>query len=270
MKMKNTILAATLCGFTALGTIAALAQGNDNLVVLSLGGSYQEAQSTHWFKPYAAETGVNLTEAAGYNFANLRVMIQSGNVEADLVDLTAHSLNALAGDGLLEPIDWSALPESCTTGIPEELRHEYAFPTIQWAMVLAYNTETYPEGPKDWGDFWDTNAFPGKRGSIGATNPSTEQATLAINPDLENLYPFDIEASFAKIAELGNDITFSDGYAQVVQFFADGEVDMIIIPNVALCRLSRAVCRWRSSGTSIFATRSTLQFQRVQPMPRRQ
>mgnify|MGYP002623919389 FL=1 len=214
----------------ALSLSAAGASAED-LTILSLGGSYQENQSRYWFKPYAQETGVNVTEAAGYNFANLRVMIQSGNVEADLVDLSADSVKALSREGLLEPIDWDSVPESCVSGIPEDMRHPYAFPTIQWAMVMAYNTETYPEGPKSWADFWDVEAFPGKRGSIGATRPPVEQAAMAVNPDPQQLYPFDIDAAFDKIAELCSNIVCSDGYAQVVQFLADGEVDMIIIPN---------------------------------------
>lgn len=228
--MRTRLLSIALSGTAALGAMSGTARAQD-LVILSLGGNYQEAQSTYWFRPYAELTGVNLVEAAGYNFANLRVMIQSGNIEADLVDLSADSVNALAAEGLLEPMDWDRFPESCTSGIPADMRHEYAFPTIQWAMVMAYNTDTYPEGPAGWADFWDTEAFPGQRGSIGATRPPTEQAAMALNPDLDTLYPFDIDEIFDKIRELGSNITFSEGYAQVVQYLADGEVDMIVIPN---------------------------------------
>lgn len=227
-RFRQGVLAAGAAVTLAFSAAAASAE---DLTILSLGGSYQENQSKFWFKPYAEATGVTVTEAAGYNFANLKVMIQSGNVEADVVDLSADSVNALGRDGLLEPIDWDAVPESCKAGIPEDMRLTYAFPTIQWAMVMAYNTETYPQGPKSWADFWNVQAFPGKRGSIGATRPPVEQAAMAVNPDIRALYPFDIDASFGKIAELGSNMVFSDGYAKVVQFLADGEVDMIVIPN---------------------------------------
>jgi len=220
-----------LAAASVLALAAATAARAGEVVILSLGGNYQTKQSENWFQPYAAATGTKVTEAAGYNFANLRVMIQTGNVEADIVDLSADSVNALTKEGLLEPIDWDALPESCTKGIPADMKKETAFPTIQWAMVMAYNTDTYPDGPKTWADFWDTEKFPGKRGSVGATRPPTEQAAMALNPDLEHLYPFSIDDAFDKIAQLGDNITFSDGYAQVVQFLADGEVDMIVIPN---------------------------------------
>ncbi|GLK86826.1 ABC transporter substrate-binding protein [Ancylobacter defluvii] len=217
---------------TALGlAFSAAGAAAEDLTILSLGGNYQENQSKYWFKPYAEASGVTVKEAAGYNFANLKVMIQSGNVEADVIDLSADSVNALAKDKLLEPIDWKSVPQSCLAGIPQDMRHPYAFPTIQWAMVMAYNTKTYPNGPKSWADFWDVKAFPGKRGSIGATRPPVEQAAMAENPDIAKLYPFDIDKAFDKIAALGSDIVFSDGYAKVVQFLADGEVDMIVIPN---------------------------------------
>lgn len=227
-KLHQTALAA---GAALTMILSATAASAEDLTILSLGGSYQENQSKFWFKPYATETGVTVTEAAGYNFANLKVMIQSGNVEADVVDLSADSVNALSKENLLEPIDWNTVPESCKAGIPEDMRLPYAFPTIQWAMVMAYNTKTYPEGPKSWADFWNVQAFPGKRGSIGATRPPVEQAAMAVNPDFAKLYPFDIDKSFEKIAELGSNMVFSDGYAKVVQFLADGEVDMIVIPN---------------------------------------
>lgn len=227
-RLRENVLAAGAALTLAFSAAQAAAE---DLTILSLGGSYQENQSQYWFKPYAQATGVNVKEAAGYNFAKLRVMIQSGNVEADLVDLSADSVNALAKDGLLEPIDWASIPESCKAGVPAEMRNPYAFPTIQWAMVMAYNTKTYPKGPKSWADFWDVKAFPGKRGSIGATRPPIEQAAMAVNPGSATLYPFDLGKAFDKLSELSSNIVYSDGYAQVVQFLADGEVDMIVIPN---------------------------------------
>ncbi|GGF54709.1 ABC transporter substrate-binding protein [Azorhizobium oxalatiphilum] len=226
------IAAAVAAGLLVSGA-PALAQSAGNLTVLSLGGSYQEAQSKFWFKPFAQASGVNLTEAAGYNFAKLKVMIESGNVEADVVDISADTADNLGHAGLLEKIDWSKIPADCKAGIPAAAKRDYAFPTIQWAMVMAYNTKTFPEGkaPKTWADFWNVSAFPGKRASIGATRPPVEQAALAINGDLAKLYPIDLDAAFAKIKSLGSAMVFADGYAQVAQYLADGEADMVVIPN---------------------------------------
>lgn len=212
---------------------AAFAADGGAVTILSLGGSYQENQSRHWFRPFETETGIKVAEAAGYNFAKLKVMIESGNTEADLADVSADTAKALHDAGLLEEIEWDKVPESCKAGIPADMQLEYAFPTIQWAMVMAYNKNKFPAGkaPQTWADFWDTEKFPGKRGSIGATRPPVEMAALAIDGDLEGLYPIDIPASFQKIRELGGNLVFAEGYAQVAQYLADGEVDMIVIPN---------------------------------------
>ncbi|HWB99553.1 MAG TPA: ABC transporter substrate-binding protein, partial [Bryobacteraceae bacterium] len=204
------------------------------LVILSLGGSYQETQSKYWFKPFAAQSGVRLTEGAGYNFAQLKVMIQSGNTQADVMDTSEDSSLALHEAGLLEPIDWSVIPAAYQSGIPADMKLSYAFPTIQWAMVMAYNTKKFPEGkaPKTWADFWNVRDFPGKRGSIGATRPPVEQAALALNGgNLAKLYPIDLDAAFKKIHELRESCIFADGYAQLAQYLSDGEIDMAIIPN---------------------------------------
>lgn len=221
---------------------SARAQGAGNLVVLSLGGSYQEAQSTFWFKPFAQASGVNLTEAAGYNFAQLKVMIESGNTGADVIDTSADTALALEKAGLLERIDWSAIPAENQRGIPDAMKLPYAFPIIQWAMVMAYNTQRFPadRAPKTWADFWDVGRFPGKRGSIGATRPPVEQAAMALNGDLSKLYPINLDAAFTKIRTLRDHLVFADGYAQLAQYLADGEIDMAIIPNGRVGPLARA------------------------------
>ena len=231
-----------LAAMPAAAPLPARSADAGNLVVLSLGGSYQENQSKFWFKPFASDTGVKLTEASGYNFAKLKVMIDSGNVEADLVDISADTTTALGQAGLLEPIDWARMPAECTAGIPADMKLPYAFPTIQWAMVMAYNRAKLPDNkaPKTWADFWDAKSFPGKRSSIGATRPPVEQAALASGGDLSKLYPIDLDAAFAKIKSLGSDMIFADGYAQVAQYLADGEADMAIIPNGRIAPLVEA------------------------------
>lgn len=228
--------------FALCATGAARASDAGSMTILSLGGSYQESLSEYWFKPFEQESGIRIDEAAGYHFAQLKEAIESGNAEADLVDVGTDSAKALNDAGLLERIDWDQIPESCISGIPADMRLDYAFPTIQWAMVMAYNTDKFSEGeaPRSWADFWDTQAFPGKRGSIGATRPPTEMAALAMNGDISRLYPFDISAAFDKIRELGGDLVFADHYAQVAQNLADGEVDMIVIPNGRIVPLVKA------------------------------
>ncbi|KGT89271.1 hypothetical protein NG99_19910 [Erwinia typographi] len=232
----RTLFTASL--FSLFGASAASAAGPEPgsagaLVILSLGGKYQEAQSQYWFKPFAKDAGVNVKEGAGYNYAKLKVMIQSGNVEADIIDVSADTVTALSHDGLLEDIDWSSIPAECQSGIPADMKWSTAFPTIEWAMVMAYNTTKFPadKAPKSWADFWNTRDFPGKRSSIGATRPPVEQAALAMNGDLSRLYPIDLAKAFDKLKSLSNDMIYADGYAQVAQNLATGEADMAIIPN---------------------------------------
>ncbi|OON42040.1 hypothetical protein BTJ39_02475 [Izhakiella australiensis] len=217
----------------AVSPLAISADNSQSLTILSLGGDYQKAQSSIWFQPFAHASGITVKEGAGYNYAKLKVMIQSGNVEADIIDVSADTVAALNKDGLLEKIDWAAIPQDCQHGLPADMKKETAFPTIQWAMVMAYNSKTFPDGkgPKSWQDFWNTQSFPGKRGSIGATRPPVEQAALAENPDMAKLYPIDLKKAYEKIRQLGDQFVFSEGYAQVAQNLASGETDMAILPN---------------------------------------
>lgn len=238
--LAPAVLGAAFAAGIATGAREAHAGGE--LGIISLGGTFQEAQSKHWFKPFGAANDVKVIESSGYNYAKLKVMIESGNPEADLIDISADTTRALGEAGLLEPIDWSKIPAECQTGIPAEMKLSYAFPTFIWAMVMAYNTQKFPEGkaPRTWADFWDVAKFPGKRASVGATRPPVEQAALAINGDLAKLYPIDLRAAFDKINALKGNLLFTDSYAQVVQYLADGEADMIIIPNGRIPPLLKA------------------------------
>lgn len=167
--------------FAVKATAADPAPGSaGSLVILSLGGKYQEAQSQYWFKPFAQASGVEVKEGAGYNYAKLKIMIQSGNVEADIIDVSADTVTALAKDGLLEKIDWSAIPAECQSGIPADMKWDSAFPTIQWAMVMAYNNQKFPAGkaPQSWADFWNTRDFPG----IGTPAISRVNAAQSARP----------------------------------------------------------------------------------------
>lgn len=94
-------------GTTASADSPSAATGGGNLVVASLGGSYQEAQSKAFMQPFAQQAGVKVTETAAEGVAKLKAMVESGNVEWDIVDLGPQELQLATQEGLLEPIDWN-------------------------------------------------------------------------------------------------------------------------------------------------------------------
>ena len=97
------------------------------LTVCSWGGAYQEAQRKTMFQPFEKETGIKIVEASPTDYGKLKAMVQSGNVEWDLVDVG--DLNVIAGmkDNLLEPLDYQTID---TKGVFPQVVHKYGIGTI--------------------------------------------------------------------------------------------------------------------------------------------
>src|SRR5258707_11657222 len=73
------------------------------LVVVSYGGSYQEAQRKAIFEPFEKATGIKIKEAEwSGEYAKLKAMVDSGNVTWDVV-VSAESSDIERGikDGIL-------------------------------------------------------------------------------------------------------------------------------------------------------------------------
>ena len=122
-------------------------------------------------------------------------MVQSGNVEWDLVDVG--DLNVIAGmkDNLLEPLDYQTID---TKGVFPQVVHKYGIGTIYYSTVLAYSTKKYAKGdhPKTWAQFWDAKAFPGPRTMRNNPADNLEFALLADDVRIDKIYPLDVERAF--------------------------------------------------------------------------
>src|SRR5262249_38626942 len=75
------------------GPLLARAQARE-LVVCSWGGAYQEAQRKTMFQPFEKETGIKVVEASPTDYGKLKAMVQSNNIEWDVVDVG--DLNVIA------------------------------------------------------------------------------------------------------------------------------------------------------------------------------
>src|SRR5919201_2358919 len=132
--LKMGVLTAASAQPWRAGPAIALAQSRQ-LVVCSWGGAYQEAQRKTMFQPFEKETGIKILEASPTDYGKLKAMVQSGNVEWDLVDVG--DLNVIAGskDNLLEPLDYQAID---TKDVFPQVVHKYGIGTIYYSTILAY------------------------------------------------------------------------------------------------------------------------------------
>ncbi|MFC1597200.1 ABC transporter substrate-binding protein [Planctomycetota bacterium] len=195
------------------------------LTICSYGGAFQDAQRAAYFEPFTKATGIEIREASyGGEYAKIKLMVESGNIEWDLVDIESDMLLRGAKAGLYEPIDYAVVDKNDLVG---EGAHRYGVASDLFSSALAYSTDAFPKGkePKDWADFWDTERFPGPRSLRRDPRSTLEFALLADGVEPEKLYPLDVDRAFASLDRIRPSITvwWTSGH-QPSELLASGEV----------------------------------------------
>ena len=99
-------------------------------------------------------------------------------------------------------------------------------------MLIAYNTEVFPEGPRNWADFWDVDRFPGPRGLPDTGDrdwwvPAVALLADGVAPDA--LFPMDLDRAYAKLDEIRPHVgVWWRTGNQVQQIMRDNEVVMTL------------------------------------------
>ena len=194
------------------------------LVVVSWGGANQDAQRESIFKAFEKKTGVKIKEDSPTDYGKLTAMVNSGNVEWDVVDCDADFVPRGIKEGLLEKLDFNVIDK---TDLDTSLTTDYSVGAELYAVAISYDTTTFPTGkqPTTWAQFWDTKSYPGGR-ALWKYAPSTlEIALLADGVKPEELYPLDVERAFKSLDKIKKDINvwWTTG-AQPAQLLTDNEV----------------------------------------------
>ncbi|QJU55678.1 ABC transporter substrate-binding protein [Herbiconiux sp. KACC 21604] len=221
-----------LLGTIGAGVVAALALAGcasdgggstaapDALTVVSYGGAYQEAQSEAFFKPFAADTGITVTEDSPTDYAQLRTMVENGRPTWDLA-LVANDFGTAADADYLEPIDYSKIDKSA---LVEGAAQEYRVAADIEASVIAYRSDAFSTQPTTWADLFDTEKFPGKRIFNKLSSGGVlEAALLADGVAPDELYPLDVDRALKKLDTIKDDIIWWDTAAQSQQLLESGE-----------------------------------------------
>ena len=106
-----------------------------------------------------------------------------------------------------------------------------------FSTVYGFDTTKFPdEKPSTLGDFFDTDAFPGKRGLRRGPKINLELALMADGVPPEEVYETlatdeGVDRAFAKLDTIKAQITWWEAGAQPPQLLADGEVAMTTAYN---------------------------------------
>lgn len=228
--MRKEYWAGLTLGVAATLAVAAPAQADSQLSVMSFGGAYQEAERKAVFDPYATQTGIKVVEQEySGEIAKIRAMIEAGGATVDVVDVDAPTLQQGCDEGIFELIDWAKIgpKEEWLPGTASEC----GVGTIVYATVLAYDAAKLDAGPTTIADLFDTGKFPGKRGLWKNPVTNLEFALLADGVPADQVYevlasPDGIDRAFAKLDTIKQDVVWWETGAQAPQLLAAGEVVM--------------------------------------------
>jgi putative spermidine/putrescine transport system substrate-binding protein len=220
MDIRRLLLAGA-ASFALVGATLTAASARD-MVFTSWGGTTQDAQKKAFVEPFEKTTGLVVKLDGPTDYGKLKAMVDSGNVEWDVVDVEGDFAVAAAKQGLLEPLDLSAINKG---ELDPRFASDHYVGSFYYSFVLGYNRDALGgKEPKTWSDLFDTKTFPGKRTFYKWAAPGVlEIALLADGVAPDKLYPLDLDRAFKKLDTIKSDIVWWSGGAQSQQLLASGE-----------------------------------------------
>lgn len=216
--------------FGALMLTAPALQAQERLSFAGYGGEPQKVQAKAFFEPAMKDLGITILQDSHGGYAKIKAQVLSGSPSYDLVALGCAEAARAAKEGILEPLDYSLIPNA--KDLDSRLRAAHHVGEWTFSTVIAWNTKTVKSPPKTWAEFWNVKKFPGKRALSANARQMLEIALVADGVQADKLYPLDLDRAFKKLEEIKPHLTlwWSSG-AQSVQLLNDGEVDMLAIWN---------------------------------------
>ncbi|OOW03018.1 spermidine/putrescine ABC transporter substrate-binding protein [Pseudomonas sp. MF6396] len=214
-----TLIAAAACSTSALA----------DLTVVSHGGANKAAQVAAFYDTYQAQTGTRIA-AGEFNgeMAKVKVMVDTGSVSWDVVEMEMPELARACEEGLLE--EFAPDPAVAAQLLPGAVQ-PCGVGFFVWSTVIAYNADKLKVAPTSWDDFWNLEKFPGKRGLRKGAMYTLEFALLADGVPAADVYTLlatreGQDRAFAKLDQIKSSIQWWEAGAQPPQYLASGDVVM--------------------------------------------
>ncbi|HWM34622.1 MAG TPA: extracellular solute-binding protein [Pseudolysinimonas sp.] len=219
-------LAVTSCSSTDGGNGG---DGGGSLTYVSFGGSLQDAETKAFVEPFAEQSGFDIATDGPTDYAKIRAQVESDNVSWDVVHSDPFFVVANCGT-LFQELDPAVVTN--LAGIDPALETSACeLPHMRYGIILYYDEAKFGDNPPtSWADFFDTSAFPGKRGAWAYSQGGLiEAALLADGVAPGDLYPMDLDRAFTKLDTIKGDLVWTEGPGQVTEQILSGSVDMAII-----------------------------------------
>ncbi|MDZ5603845.1 ABC transporter substrate-binding protein [Pseudomonas sp. RP23018S] len=219
-KRVSAVLSASLLTLACQAAVAA-----ESVNFVSWGGTTQDAQKEAWAIPFTKQTEIKVVQDGPTDYGKLKAMVESGNVQWDVVDVEADFALRAASEGLLEPLDFKTIQRD---KIDPRFVSDHGVGSFFFSFVLGYNEgKLGASKPTEWSALFDTKTYPGKRALYKWPSPGVlELALLADGVAPDKLYPLDLDRAFKKLDTIKKDIVWWGGGAQSQQLLASGEASL--------------------------------------------
>lgn len=192
------------------------------VTVASVGGEYQKAQATAMFEPFALATGARVQEKA-FTLGEMRQQVEQEAVVWDVVVLPTEEILPLARENYLMAIDYQKVDRG---PLFAEIVMQHGVGVAFFSTVLTVPVGVTPQ-PGSWGDFWDTERFPGPRTLRHDPVGTLEFALIADGVPASRLYPLDVDRAFASLDRIRPHVVqWYDNRNQPVALLLNGDVAM--------------------------------------------
>jgi putative spermidine/putrescine transport system substrate-binding protein len=194
-------LAAPFAGSLLAGCGAPEAAANKTVTVTSYGGSYNDQLTSTILKPFANKTGIKPKLLANTSLAALKAQVESGDVQWDLVEITAPEYEQAVKQDLLEKFDYGIINDK---GLPGFAKAEYGIKYLSFLFVMGWDQKKIPDAkaPRNWEQFFDKALYDTKRSVYDQLSDSSvlEAALMADGVPLDKIYPLDIDRALRVLA----------------------------------------------------------------------
>jgi putative spermidine/putrescine transport system substrate-binding protein len=217
-------------------------KGTGEVRIAAYGGTAQDAERTAYFAPFENLSGIKTHDFPGADVNKVKAMVDTGNVEWDVVQLSRSTVKNLQKKGdYFEKINYDLVD---VDNIDPLYRYDYALDMLVWSQVMGYRTDAFKGAvPNGWADFWNATKFPGDRalGGAGPSTPELEFALMAAGVPPDKLYPIDIDLAFASYDKIkASVVKWWETGAVPVQMLTDHEVVLTSVWNGRMAAIQAA------------------------------
>ena len=198
------------------------------IVFCTYGGPYGDNMQKYIIDPFVKKTGIQVVRTATPAFGKVKAMVDTGNVEWDVVDAEGRLYFRGVKQNLFVPLDWSVIGHK--TELMPGGAESMGAANLFYHLVLAWNKKRFNRetAPKSWEDFFK---FSGKRCTRGEAFQTLEETLMGDGVPLDRVYPLDVERALRKLSTVKKDLIFWANTKMALDLLVSNEVDFGAVPG---------------------------------------